>query len=651
MGFWRGLTRGRIREDRGAYAILFAILIVAIFSMVAVVVDLGANRAGVRQNRQYVDLAVLSGALNLPNGQAACNTSWNFLVLNGAIPVGTASPCGGLSATCNATTPVSQSVYYPSAASPIFTFTFPVLDTDPAMRIQYGNTTNGSRGSIDGAPCERMALTMRTAVSTLFGGIFGSGKLSSPATAVVRRTPGFQSVPVALLLLEPHGCNVLQTQGNGVQVFVHASPPDATNVANSGRITVDSDGTDPGSSCAGGKVVVNANGSTPDRIEAFNSCDGASCSGGFAGAIEIYAIQPPSTTCTASNKACLTSQIFPNTAMIDAQTTIPGFGVPESLQSRVTRAPFDHTFNCKSIYANYLGDPTVPIAPCTDAKPPYIDNLQTAIDGTPNNAVPPVFPNPTTAPATGTWITIGNGGVGALGPSACTETANVTYPPGNYWVNCTGGPTKGFNVTSGITTFQGGNIVFQGNVDVTSTLKINDCTGGVCPATLTCLSTSCTGGEVNQFSQNAAFMYLRNDSHCGGAGCSLTVSGGSGELDAMNVMTFIKSGVYNMGGGIQGAHVVAPQEGPFKNLGLWSDNLDSSSVQNLAGQAGLNLQGVFFAPQSQISYTGQGCTAQLSAQFVSRTLSVGGNSTACLNMRPTPGGTVLIPLFGPLLIR
>src|SRR5205814_314612 len=106
-----------------------------------------------------------------------------------------------------------------------------------------------------------------------------------------------------------------------------------------------------------------------------------------------------------------------------------------------------------------------------------------------------------------------------------------------------------------------------------------------------------------------------------------------------------------MGGNILGAHVTAPQEGPFKNLSLWSDNLDPSAIQNLAGQSSIDLSGVFFAPQSEIDYTGQGCTGQLSAQFVARTLSVGGNSTACLSMKPTPGGTVLIPQFGPVLIR
>ena len=34
MGFWRALTRGRVREERGAYAILFAILVIVIFTLV-----------------------------------------------------------------------------------------------------------------------------------------------------------------------------------------------------------------------------------------------------------------------------------------------------------------------------------------------------------------------------------------------------------------------------------------------------------------------------------------------------------------------------------------------------------------------------------------------------------------------------------------
>src|SRR5439155_13631261 len=68
MGFWRALTRGRIREDRGAYAILFAILCVLIFVIVALVVDLGEAKATVRGNQSVADFAALAAGPDLEAG-------------------------------------------------------------------------------------------------------------------------------------------------------------------------------------------------------------------------------------------------------------------------------------------------------------------------------------------------------------------------------------------------------------------------------------------------------------------------------------------------------------------------------------------------------------------------------------------------------
>jgi hypothetical protein len=617
MGFWRKLA-GRLREDRGAYAILFVIITVAVFTMVAIVVDLGAGRSAVRTNRTYADLGMLAGANLLPgNPQGACNEAWTYLIANGAVPAGTASPCSGLPASCPSP-PVAVSVSSPVINKTIFTFTYPVPDGDANL---FGQSRPAVDGTGPSAACERMALTVRSTLTTLFGGILGSGHLSAPATAVVRAADCQQdntckTVAVALLLLDPYACNSLTTQGNNVQVFVRAAQPVVTpspDPGGPGRITADSNGQSTGNSCNGGQVVIAPNGSSADRIEAFPL-------GSAPGVIAVYAIQAPNTTCTAGNKACDPAMIVPNTAIIDAAGS-SGPGVPTALLNRVTRAPFDHQFNCKGLYPSYNvgGGPALTIAPCSGT-PAYIDNLQTAIDGT-------FGASPATVPVTGAWTPI-------TGAACSPNAATTNIAAGNYWVNCSGGYSVVNNKT---VNFACGNVVFQGPVSVTGTLNFNtNCGGRTTYANPACLTAVI--GCVNDYSSQAAFIYIRNgDFSVDGTGSAATFS---------NTAMYIKNGTYGMKSGSPLLAHSAPLEGPFRNLGVWTE---SSAQMDLKGQSGIGLEGVFFAPQANISYTGQGCNTQTKAQFISRTLSVGGNG--CLDMVPNPSRIVPIQLVGIFLIR
>ena len=669
MGFWRGLTRGRIREDRGAYAVLFAITLIAIFAMVAIVVDLGAQKSDVRHNREYADLAALSGAINLPNGQGACNTAWSYLVLNGAVPVGTASPCAGLPTTCDINNPVPVSVTE-TVGNTVYTFTFPVLDSYLAS-LSPSSLGTGTRTQ-DQKPCDRMAVDVRSRSASFFSGIFGPGGLSAPGTAVVVRSPGVHKVPVALLLLEPHGCEVLTTGGNNVQVYVHAAPSDSALGfdPNGGRITADSNAhpVSGDNSCNGSNTVIDVNGSDPDRILAYNTLDPSlpvsdqNFRPVLPGVIEVYAIQPPDSTCTALNLACKLAQINPpGTAMVDAQTAAGGYGVPNSLVQRITRAPFDNRFNCTQtgLYPNYLGLADDPVLLDTNVCTPgvthaYINELVSQIDGAVSNATGPPVTN------SGSWTVLGPGG------GACTQTGNPTFT-GNYYVNC-----PNFDVKSGTTNFKNGNVVFQGSVSVEGTLNINVTTavGDKSPAwnTNNCLTN--VVGCSDQWNQQAVFVYQRpggSNAGCGGSGSSQFCVGGTANLN--NVLLFQRDptvfgaptscgtypgndsctsddSVFAVKTGSALTINTAPVIGPFANLAIWNE---SSLTQTLQGQGGANLTGVFFFPTAQVNYSGQGCSLPTNAQFVARRLNVVGNG--CLNMRPTPGRTVNINEFGPLLIR
>ena len=79
----------------------------------------------------------------------------------------------------------------------------------------------------------------------------------------------------------------------------------------------------------------------------------------------------------------------------------------------------------------------------------------------------------------------------------------------------------------------------------------------------------------------------------------------------------------------------------FQDLALW---YDSTQAVKFAGGGVLDLDGVFFAPEALIAYQGNGGQSQVSAQFIARRLTVGGNGT--LVVRPSWERAVLFP-FDP----
>ena len=77
-----------IRDDLGAFAVLYAIVVVAIVMTVAVVVDLSAMREDRRAEKLAADAAATAGAIKLnalagtANPNAACQEAWKYLKLN-----------------------------------------------------------------------------------------------------------------------------------------------------------------------------------------------------------------------------------------------------------------------------------------------------------------------------------------------------------------------------------------------------------------------------------------------------------------------------------------------------------------------------------------------------------------------------------------
>jgi hypothetical protein len=87
---------------------------------------------------------------------------------------------------------------------------------------------------------------------------------------------------------------------------------------------------------------------------------------------------------------------------------------------------------------------------------------------------------------------------------------------------------------------------------------------------------------------------------------------------------------------------------PFEDLAVWTESSDPSTVK---GQGSNRTEGVFFTPNSSMTFSGQGTqSVPLNAQFISRTLNVSGQGT--LSLKPNPADAITTPIPGGLsLIR
>jgi hypothetical protein len=276
---------------------------------------------------------------------------------------------------------------------------------------------------------------------------------------------------------------------------------------------------------------------------------------------------------------------------------------PTALPARLTRAPVDHRFNCRADYTAlnpslaWATDPLTAanqqnIDPCADAPttPPRIHDL---IGFVGPSGAPPGFQ---------TWSSAG---------LSCTLA--TSDPPlvlsGNWHVDC-----AKLKINSTLI-FNGGNVVFDGDVEIQASGALAVNTTAAIPADPSTYSAAAAagwvflrGGELKKAGQGS--IYLHNTTVYASKSSTVALSGGS-------------SGTLRW---------IAPDQGDFDDLALWSD---SPQRTKFAGQALLNLEGTFFAPLAVIEYTGNGSQQQVRAQFIARALHAGGN-----------GALVVSPEFG-----
>ena len=578
----------RHRDESGATMIIISGSFFALMAVAAFVIDLGMLRMLRSEAQSAVDAASASGSLDIGegNGQAGCATALGYVEHNLATRF-TGANCANLSSGCNAGTP-STSINDVVGGWEL-KITYPVPDDHPLMQSSAIGATSQLLDYRDGSPCERIGVTLLRTQATLFGGVFGKKFTTTQVHAVAVTRPSTDAdTAVNLVILERYDCDAIVAEGSGNGtggIWVDVVVLTDGSIS-PGYITVDSDGTGAGCSADG---VIDVDGSNSSiRADGPDGCPQ-----------QIGTHPGPGGTTT--GEGCGIIQVLAlgtpgcnPPACTSSGTVLPD---PMDLHRRVTRAPIDHRYNCKASYTMPAG---WEIRPCPDTPATHIDDLVVSLGGA-------------GAPAGYTaWTSLGHPCTVA-GPPGTTITAS-----GNIYIDC-----ATFIVKRNVH-LSGGHVVVEGDIVVESQgeLTINGTVADPLASGLDAVEVVFRSGSLQKagqatFAAHNAMVYLS-------AASSLSMAGGA---DGTLIWT-------------------SPNSGNFAHLALWSE---SAAQHNLAGQAYLDLEGVFFTPLATVAYSGNGVQIQVEAQFVTRKLKVQGQGV--LIVRPNFDSAVLIPADIVQLIR
>lgn len=588
-----GNSLGGGRED-GAVMLMVVITMFVFVGLLALVIDIGLLRADRRTDRLAADAAVTAGVVDLDpfaggDGQQACATAWDYLVLNVSDGQATATPpnCAGLAGVCDA---AAARTVTGSVGQYEFEIVQPVPDGHAFMAGQALNS------EIDGGPCQRLGVRIVKERDFSFASLLGMGSSETDVSAVARIGVGIGAEElVPLLLLEPIGCDALFTSGQGkVTVDYFEDTP--------GYILVDSDAskTSNPNRCSNNSWSIDSKGTQNGWIRALPAPGQ-----GLTSAILSYALSGASSAnpAAAYDPSDLTSAATDGNGVVltgPAASWFRLYPTPFPSSRRITRGPIDWRYNCKASYPDYdldaPGSGGVPVGGCRDTatRSPYIDILRAAYGDVDRVGVqPPGFQRWTDAHTC------------AYQPSDPPVVVN-----GDWWIDCPGGFTVNNDVR-----FSGGSVVADGPIDVLGgSLTINSGTAG------------------------DEMVYLRSGRLYKVAQAALSME---------QTFVYLADGWIDFGGGSGGLTWTAPLAGDFEDLALWSE---SREVHALGGQAGNDLEGTLFTPNADpFVLTGQSGQFQTAAQFLTRRLEIKGQGE--VQMHPSPDRSTLIPVRSILLIR
>ncbi|NND04380.1 MAG: hypothetical protein HKN91_16510 [Acidimicrobiia bacterium] len=578
----------KTNRENGTTILVVAASMLLLIGVAALAIDLGGLRLDRRADRLATDAAATAGAasINPFAGSAAdqaCATAWAYLLLNLGDEGATTQPpnCATFAPSCSAPNVARQT----TAIAPPYTvvITHPVPDSHPLMAGQAINP------NFDGTPCQRLGVELTRVRDFAFGGVLGDPDGSTTVRSVAKIGAGVGAGEVVpLLVLEPFSCDALYTSGQGkVTVSYFNDSP--------GFIVVDSDGSknSPPNSCNGANsFTIDSQGTQNGWIRAIP----VPAPKNIPSAILSYALSgdPAADPAEAYDPADISSPasgIDPSDPPASAFRLYPR---PVGVTRRITRAPIDWRYNCKSSYPAYLG--VIPIVPCPDTPAAHIDSLIAAYS---------VSAGDPTAFGYTAWSSV----------YSCSPSSDITTAPGiNWWIDCDPFFVNGIDVDVVI---PDGNVIADGDIDLGA------------GATLT----------INANNASDSTLFVR-------AGGSLT-KGAQSSITLNRTFVYLADGNVDLVGGVGGLNWSAPTGGVFEDLSLWSE----SPVQHeIGGQAGNTLTGTFFTPLADpFSLTGQSGQFQTDAQFLTRRLEVKGQGEVL--MKPDPDRQTLIPIREVRLIR
>jgi hypothetical protein len=602
----------RWRRDDGAYAILYALLVVTLLGMASFVVDLGAVRADKREARSAADSAALAAAADLGLGpytpNAACVTAWTFLWDTLDVGTPTSNPCGGFSASY-LTCPTSPIVTTPFTFKDItVTFTWPVPSTSTQLSNPDG-LTSGTRSydpTFDGSVlgCDRFGVQLSHERTFGLASALGVTSGTSTAASVARKTvtPGSDELTYPLVVLHPTDCKVLSAGGTGATFYVANGGTSHPTIP--GRIVVDSNGT---TNCPGGPngaSILEVNGQ--NYIQTENGSQFAS-DPTQRGGIEVFSPTgslPAKTTASGTLVPCNTSNPPTNTPCVGQTMTRP---------SRITRAPFDLAFKAS------------------------VTQLNTALSG----------------------ISSGSAGWTLITGAACgLPYAGTTAIGLNYYVNCPAEAnnwklSQQWSFPPGAKVLVNGDLVFgNGGCLITNRDPLLT-VATLCAGTLTGLSATPTTSSILQVrgsidAQGSGVILLPGTfvdlvGRTGNANPAVT---GTSFTNVFWTAPYYADKTAAKTACSASATATFPAPQCFRNLAYWTETTTLNTIQ---GGASLTLEGTFFLGEAELKVGGNGTIAVTKSQFIASKITNGG--TKQLRFVPDPERTTGAPKYGVALIR
>jgi Flp pilus assembly protein TadG len=340
----------RTKDDRGVVLILVALAMVALLTIVAIVVDMGATRSRRQNARSAADAGSTAGSTALRTGGGCADAfSYAFRTIDAPQPTtgDITTACAALAGTCNPTAARTASLTSGSATVKV---TNPVPDTSALMSgtVLGGSVAQSINPGTDGVPCDRIAVEITQPQAQFFGGIASSGGSTFTVKSVARytATAGPATARPALVALDQSMCRAIDAGTNGNIILV-------ANTDSPGIALSDSNGP----TCGGNNAILASRSSARMVAESLGSQPG-----------ELGWFEAPSTR--GYNNGSSTRQTAPATF---ASTTENYVGALTMRTERTTRQPVDRVYHCRNLPVTpaeplcaLAADPIVPLADLAD---------------------------------------------------------------------------------------------------------------------------------------------------------------------------------------------------------------------------------------------------------------------------------------------